>query len=398
MTDRAENAPPTVLQVIPAMKSGGAELGALQVAEALTRAGGRAFVMSEGGRMVAALERAGATHVTAPVATKNPARILANALRIARFCRANGVQVIHARSRAPAWSCLLAARLTGCAFVATYHSGYRAQNRLKNFYNGVMARADRVIAVSEWIAEDIRRHHAPPEGRIVVIHRAVDPERFDPARIDPAARARLRESWGVGPGTMAILLAGRISRRKGQHLMVEAAARLRRDPGAPPFAMIFAGDDQGKTAYRDEVAARIRALGLEDAVRFVGHLEDMPLAYAAADISVSAATAPEGYQRAMLESQAMGVPVAVSDIGPGVEVVRAPPRWPEDQATGLNFRGNDVEDLTRALLELMTMPPERRAAMGARASAWVRSEHTVGRLTAQTLEVYRQVLAERGRR
>ncbi len=394
-TSPAETARPlTVLQVIPAMMSGGAELGALQVAQAIVREGGRAFLMSEGGRMVPALEATGAVHLAAPVATKNPIGIIRNGLRIARFCRENGVDVIHARSRAPAWSCLIAARLTGARFVATYHSGYNEQNRLKSLYNGVMARGDKVIAVSDWIADQIRARYGTPESRIAVIHRAVDPEVFDPDRISDAEIAAQRAVWGVPEGALVALLAGRIARRKGQHLVVEAAARLRDDPEVPPFVVIFAGDDQGKTAYRDAVTARIEELGVGDVVRLVGHVDDMPTAYAAADISISAATAPEGYQRAMLESQAMARPVAVSDVGPGVEVVHAPPRWPESEMTGLNFRGGDVDALTHALRALLTMPAETRREIGRRGSAWVRSEHTVSRLTSDTLKVYREVLGQ----
>ena len=382
----------TVLQVIPAMKSGGAELGALQVGRALVEAGHRAFIMSEGGRMVADIRKAGVVHVEARVATKNPVTILLNGFRIARFCRENDVGVIHARSRAPAWSCYVAVRLTGAPFVTTYHSGYSEQNYLKHLYNRVMALSDRVIAVSDWIADLIASRYRPDPDRVVVIHRAVCPAVFDPAAVSEARRAALRRKWGAPDDARIVLLAGRIARRKGQDTLVGAAAILKADPAMPPFICILAGDDQGKARFRDDISAGIRAAGVEDVVKMVGHVDDMPAAYAAADVSVSAALAPEGYQRAMLESQAMGCPVVVSDVGPGVEVVHAPPRYPEPEMTGLNFKGGDARALAGAIKHILTLPEAERRAIGARGSAWVRTEHTVARLTGDTIALYRELV------
>lgn len=383
----------TVLQIIPAMRSGGAELGCLQVAEALVEAGHRALVISEGGRMVDDLARVGAEHITASMATKNPWRMRANARLLAGLIRREKIDLLHARSRAPAWSAWAAAGQVGVPFLTTYHSGYSERNALKRLYNSVMVKGARVIAVSDWIADLIASRYGTPRSRIAVIHRVVDTERFDAVRVSEDRKAALRQAWGLSGDAPVILLTGRVTRRKGHDVLARAAARLKDEV---PFICICAGDDQAGTSYRAEMDRLIATLGLGDGFRFVGHVDDMPAAYALASVSVSAATAPEGFQRAMLESQAMGVPVAVSDEGPGVEVVRAPPRVREKEATGYNFGSGDAAALARALRALLTMPDAERRAMGRRGRDWVRGTYSRETLTRATLALYQDVVRERG--
>lgn len=373
------------------MRSGGAELGCLQVAEALIAAGHRALVISEGGRMVDDLVRAGAEHITAPMATKNPVRLWANARMLARLIAREQVDVIHARSRAPAWSAWLASKRARIPFVTTYHSGYREANALKRAYNSVMVKGARVIAVSQWIADLIASRYGTPRSRIVVIHRVVDLERFDPAAVSEARKEALRRAWGVDGNAPIILLPGRVTRRKGHDVLLRAAAHIKDELG---FTVVCAGDDQAGSSYRAEMDRLLAQLGLEDRVKFVGHVTDMPAAYALAAVSVSAATSPEGFQRAMLESQAMGVPVAVSDEGPGVEVVRAAPRCAADETTGFNFPSGDTQGLAAALRTLLTMPEAARRAMGARGQAWVAGAYGRDTLTRATLALYQDVVRE----
>ncbi len=383
----------TVLQVIPAMRSGGAELGCLQVAEALAAAGHRALVISEGGRMVDDLVRVGAEHITASVATKNPARIWLNARMLARLIAREHVDVVHARSRAPAWSAWLAAKRAGIPFVTTYHSGYTEASALKRAYNAVMVKGARVIAVSQWIADLIASRYGTPRAKIAVIHRVVDLERFDPAAVSEERRAALRRAWGVASDTPIILLPGRVTRRKGHDVLLRAAALIKDDLA---FTIVCAGDDQAGSSYRAEMDRLVAQLGLADRVEFVGHVTDMPAAYALATASVSAATSPEGFQRAMLESQAMGVPVAVSDEGPGVEVVRAAARCGEGEATGFNFASGDAQALAAALRTILSMSDAERRAMGARGRAWVASAYGRDTLTRATLALYQDVVREAG--
>lgn len=384
----------TVLQVIPRMRAGGAELGCLQVAEALIAAGHRALVASEGGRMVEALERAGATHITLPLASKNPVRIWANGRTLAGIIRAEGVDIIHARSRAPAWSALHAARATGIAFVTTYHSEYSERGPLKRLYNSVMARSDKVIAVSHNMAGLIHGRYGTETARIAVIPRAIDPERFDPAAVSAERIARVREAVGAAPGDRIVLLAGRITRRKAQGDLI-AATGLLKERGVDNFICVFAGEVE-KPDYRAELEAAAARAGVADRIRFPGNVADMPALYLASDVSLNISAA-EGLPRVALESQAMGTPVIVSDTGPGREVALTPPDTPLAAATGLRVPTGDARALADRLAELLSWPAEDRRAMGARGSEHVRSRYTLARMTGATLGVYAEVLAGRPR-
>jgi glycosyltransferase involved in cell wall biosynthesis len=386
--------PITVLQVIPRMRAGGAELGCLQVAEALVKAGHTALVVSEGGRMVEQLEAAGGRHIALPVASKNPATLALNANRLVRLIREHRVDIIHARSRAPAWSALAAARRTSTAFVTTYHSEYSERGRLKNLYNGVMARSDTVIAVSHYMAKLIRERYATPEERIRVIPRAFDPARFDRATLTADRIAAVREQFGAAPQDRIALLAGRITRRKAQDHLVEAMGILK-SQGRPVPLVVLAGEIE-KPDFHAALVARAEALGVTDRLRVPGHVADMAAAYVASAVLLNISE-HEGLPRVALEAQAMGTPVVVSDTGPGREVALTPPDTPLEAATGLRVPYADPPRLAEALATLLEGPEDARAAMGERAARHVRSTFTLDRLTSATLDVYRTVLARRAR-
>ena len=213
----------TILQIIPQLDTGGAEMATLEMAGALSLAGARAVVFSEGGRLVAEIEGAGGQVLTFPAGTKNPARMLANARRLARFIRERGVDLVHARSRAPAWSALLAARRTGVPLVTTYHGIYGSRGPLKTLYNSVMARGDLVIANSLYTADLIRERHGTPAERLRVIHRGADLAKFDPAAVAPERVRALRDAWGVAAHERVVLQAARLTDWKGQRYVIEAA-------------------------------------------------------------------------------------------------------------------------------------------------------------------------------
>lgn len=373
------------------MRAGGAELGCLQVAEALVATGNRALVASEGGRMVEALEAAGATHITLPLASKNPFVMWLNSRRLADIIRAERVDIIHARSRAPAWSALGAARATGIRFVTTYHSEYSERGRIKRFYNGVMARADRVVSVSDNMRGLIQSRYGLPAERIAVIHRAFDPARFDPSAVTPERLAALRAEIGIRPEDRIVLLPGRITRRKAQAHLVEAAGLLKAR-GIEDFVCVFAGEVE-KEDYMAELTGRARALGLSERIRFPGNVGDMAALYSLATVSLNISES-EGLPRVALEAQAMGVPVIVSDTGPGREVALTAPDVPPEEATGLRVPYAAPEALAGALAELLGWPEAERAAMGGRAAAHVRGRYTLARLTRGYLEVYRDLVRQ----
>jgi glycosyltransferase involved in cell wall biosynthesis len=369
----------------------------LQVAEALIAAGHRAIVVSEGGRMEADLEKIGATFVRLPVATKNPSQIIANARRLASLARETHADLLHAQSRAPAWSCFLAARLASVPFVTTYDNGYREQHALKRLYNSVMVRGAQVFALGERLASLIEQRYGTPRERITVVDRSIDLSIFNPARIDPERKQSLARAWGLRPGERVVVLPGRLTRRKGPHVLVDAAIRLR-EAGLRGFVCVLAGEEQNRSRYATELWDCIHQSNLAEVIRFVGHCPDMPAAYALADIAVSTVLPPGGAQRAMLEAQAMGIPVVVSDAGACSEVVLAPPDVPETRATGFLYPAGNAAELAQTLFKVLAMGNPVREAMGARGQTFVASRFPRQAFTERMLSVYAEVVASRRQR
>lgn len=365
-----------VLQVLPALGGGGVERGTVEMAQAITRAGGIALVASAGGRLAAQVEAAGGRNIPLPLDAKNPLAIWRNAARLAAVIRAEGVRLVHARSRAPAWSAWLAARRAGVPFVTTYHGAYGEGIPGKRAYNAVMARGARVIAISHFIADlIIRRHHIDP-ARIRVIPRGVDPAAFDPATVAPERVRRLAEAWSLPPGRPVAMLPGRLARWKGQSVFLRALAG--RD-----VAGVLVGDAGQHSTYARELAAEAVRLGVD--LRLVGHCDDMPAALALADVVVSASVEPEAFGRVVIEAQAMARPVIASAHGGAAETIK-------DGDTGLLVKPGDAAALGAALDRVLAMAPETRAALGARARAAVRARYTVAAMQAATIGVYREVL------
>jgi glycosyltransferase involved in cell wall biosynthesis len=386
---------PTILQIIPELDTGGAELSAIEVAGAIAKAGGRALVLSEGGRLVARLQAAGGEFVPFAAASKNPARILWNARTMARLIRREGVDLIHARSRAPAWSARLAARATGKPFVTTYHGAYGESSALKRVYNRVMADGDLVIANSNYTSRLVQDRYGTPPARIRVIHRGVDGSDFDPAAIAPDRVAALRRAWNVTPQARVILNPARLTSWKGQSVLI-AAAKLLKDRGELGNAVIvLAGDAQGRDAYRTALDQQIAEAGLENEVRLVGHVADMPAAYHLAHLAVVASTQPEAFGRVGTEAQIMGCPVIATAIGAPPETVLAEPAVPASERTGWLVAAGDAEALAAAMSAGLKMPPAERSALGARARAHVLRSFSLQAMRRQTLAVYDELLGTR---
>lgn len=383
-------APPTILQIIPQLETGGAELSTIEIAEAVTRAGGRAIVLSEGGRLLDRLAEAGGEFMAFPAKTKNPATILLNAQRIASIARRENVSLIHARSRAPAWSALIAARKLGLPFVTTYHGAYNEKSKLKNWYNGVMARADVVIANSRYTADLVQSRYGTPSSKLRVIYRGVDLRRFDPTAVSAERIAALKAKWGASERTRVVLQAARLTHWKGQGHLVSLAARMREK--FPDVLFVFAGDDQGRSGYRAELDQKIAAQGLGNAVRLVGHEDDIPAAFAAAHVAFVGSIEPEAFGRAAAEAQAMGCPVISTNIGAPPETVLAPPRVTADQRTGWLVTPGDLDEYEAALSEALSLDDAQRAAIAARARQHVVANFTTANMQRQTLGVYAELL------
>ncbi len=316
---------PVILQIVPELSAGGAERSTIEMAEAITLGGGRALVVSAGGRLEDELAEAGGELVRFPAKTKNPAAILFNAGRLGGLIRQRGVSLIHARSRAPAWSAFIAARRTKRCFVTTYHGIYNQEGRLKAFYNSVMARGDAVICNSHYTAKLVRHRHPDSSARVGVIYRGVDLERFDPAAVTADRVRALREMWGVPAGKRIVLLPARLSRWKGQHVLIDAAAQLHARGECADAVFVLIGDEQNRSAYRAELEASIETQGLRGRVIVAGHCDDMPAAFKSAAFTVLPSIEAEAFGRSSIESQAMGCPVIASNIGAFPETVPAEP-------------------------------------------------------------------------
>jgi glycosyltransferase involved in cell wall biosynthesis len=386
--------PLRILIVVPTLELGAADASVVDLVRILVAAGHQPIVVSRGGRRAADIGKLGAEWVALNVASINPAVMLANVPRLIRIIRERQCDVVHAHGRAAAWSAYLAAVATRCPFVTTWYKGFRQQNVFKRLYNSVMVRGERVIVVSGQLADLVGERYGTPPSRINVIPASVDIERFDPAGVAPARIDAIRESWGVRPGTKVVLVIGRMRRRKGHHVAIDAARRLK-DLGMRDFLCVFAGEEGGSTRYADELWDRVLTTGTADVIRLAGAVEDRPAAYAAATVVVSAAVEPEGMQRAILEAQAMARPVIVSDLGAGSDVVLTPPAVSEDRMTGLRFPAKDASALAAALVRLFSMPDMMRDALGARGRAWVADAFNTVMVAEQTLALYAGVARRR---
>jgi glycosyltransferase involved in cell wall biosynthesis len=387
--------PLTVLVVVPTLHAGAADAGAIDLVRILNRGGHRAIVVSRGGRFEGEIEAAGAEFVRLDVESHNPVVMIHSALALARLVRERRCDVVHAHGRAAAWSGYFATRISRVPLLTTWYKGFREQNFFKRLYNGVMVRGERVIAVSDQIAELIvERYRLAPE-RIAVVPASIDTERFDPAGISAARLDAVRRSWGVTPDTKVILVVGRMLRRKGHHVVVKAVHRLNQR-GLKDFVCVFAGEDQGRTRYTGELWDLVSATGTTNVVRLAGAVDDMPAAYAAATVVVSAAVQAEGLQRAILEAQAMARPVVVSDLAAGPEVVLAPPAVAEERMTGLRVPAGDEAALAAALIRLFSLSDTARAGIGRRGRAWVTDHFDAQSIERATLALYAEIARPRG--
>lgn len=380
----AEPAAKVILQIVPSLDTGGAERTTIDIARALRAAGWTALVATRGGRMAPELAQAGGELIRMRAGSKSPRVIWANAGRLVRLIRERNISLIHARSRSPAWSALLAARRCHIPFVTTYHGIYQAKWPFKRWYNSVMARGDVVIANSEWTAEHVRRTYAPK--RLVTIPRGIDLAYFDPAKVEPYRVTALRARWHTQTDERVVLLPGRLSRWKGQLVLLAAIDRLQKTNRLPKgVRVVIAGDAQRRDTYREELKATVARYELHGIAGIEDHIDDMAAAYCAADIVVSASTDPEAFGRVPPEAAAMGKPVIATDHGGARETV-------VNGETGLLVIPDNVTALADALAELFARPQDQLAAMGERGRAHIVRNFSLERMCADTLAVYRELL------
>jgi len=374
--------PPVILQVLPELRSGGVERGTVEIARAIVKAGGVSLVASAGGNMVGQIQQVGAKHITLPLASKNPFTIWLNSLRLAQIIRKHNVDIVHARSRAPAWSAWLATQKTGCKFITTFHGTYGLQNEWKKKYNAIMTRGDLVIAISHFISDHIQKNYEIDPAKIRIIHRGVDLQLFNPNAHSAERMIELAKEWRLPEELPLILFPGRFARWKGQDVFVKALAEL---PHRNFFAVIL-GDDKGHPNYREEIEQLIVELGLSGHVRIARHTPFVTEAYKLARLVVATSIEPEAFGRVVLEAQAMGKPVIATNQGGPQETVI-------DKETGLLVPPNDIETLAAAIDNVLSMPEDlyEQVKNDAIANAKLFS---LDQMCEQTIRVYLELLPQ----
>jgi glycosyltransferase involved in cell wall biosynthesis len=372
--------PPAVLQILPSLVSGGAERGTVDLAGALAAAGWSSYVASAGGPLERDILRAGAAHLALPLASKNPLVMRRNTAALRELIRRLGIDIVHARSRAPAWSAWSAARATGRHLVTTFHNAYGARTALKRRYNSIMARGERVIAISHFVADHAASVYGVGPDRLRTIPRGVDLGIFDPARVGAQRIISLARQWRLPDDAPVVMLPARLTRWKGGLDFIAAiAATGRRD-----ICCLLVGAEQHR-GFRRELEATIERQGLGGLFRIVEDCRDMPAAYMLADVVVSASSDPEGFGRVIVEAQAMGRPVVATDHGGARETI-------VPGVTGWLVPARDPAGLSAGINEALSLSAGEREHFTRRAMAHIAARFSLEAMCARTIAVYEELL------
>lgn len=374
----------TILQVLPQLETGGVEKGTVEIAAAIVKKGWRAVVVSHGGKMVRALERVGAEHITLPMHKKNPISFLLNIFRLKRIIKAYEIDVVHARSRAPAWSAYFAAKALNIPFVTTFHGTYNFKTNLKRNYNSIMAKGDVVIAISEFIKEHITTHYLKDhesQARIRIIHRGIDEAVYHPDNIKQHRLLRLINQYRLPENKRIILLPARLTALKGHPLLLQALAQIDHEDAVA----VFIGSDQGRTHYRTNIERLIKKLGLEGRVYICEECHDMPALYRLASIVVSTSTKPEAFGRTVVEAQAVGKPIIAPRHGAALELII-------EHETGFFFEACNETSLSKTLQYVLDMPVETLTKICETAQLRAFNEFSLSSFQEKTIAVYEELL------
>ena len=365
-----------VLQVTPELNAGGVEATTLEIAQALIAEGHGAHVVSAGGRMEEALIHMGAISHIADIGSKNILTVPKRIKLLRAIINHHDIDIVHARSRAPAWPAFYAAKAEGLPFVTTYHGIYNSGSALKTYYNSVMARGARIIANSDFTKAHITKTHGTEVERITVIPRGVDMVRFNPAKVSAKDATAQRDHWGTTPEQKIILLPGRLTRWKGPLVAIEALAKL-----PDNHVLVLLGDAQGRDDFVAELDAKAQSLRVTDRVIKAGHSRDVPTALAAADVVISASTDPEAFGRVAAEAQAMQKPVVATAHGGALETV-------VDGQTGFLVTSSNAQALADGIRKALDWTEYDGPAARARIAANFSTES----LQAKTLAIYKDLL------
>jgi len=374
-----------VLQVLPELNQGGVEVGTTEIASELQKRDIKNFVASQGGRMLGNLDHLKVKHFTLPLKTKNIFKMYLNYLRLVKIIKENGVTIVHARSRAPAWSAYWAAKKCGVHYITTFHGTYGlGPHGIKKIYNQVMTFGEKIIAVSNHIKEHIIRNYGIDEGKIQVISRCVNMENFDVENTSAERMIKFLEENNIPTDKPLITLIGRLTNWKGQKLLIEALNKIK----DMDFHCLLIGDDQGRTQYTEDLHDMIENYNMEERYTFIRHVSDVPAAMLVSDVVLSTSIEPEAFGRIAIEGQAMGRIVVASDIGGSKETVI-------DGVTGKLFKSGDVDDLAAAIKWALSLSKEEREKIGANAIKNVKEHFTKQIMCDKTISVYEEIVNQK---
>jgi len=378
----------SVLQVLPHLNSGGLVSGAIEVSEALQKSGMRSFVASEGGRREREIIRTGGKVFNFSLGSKNPLIIFLNIYKLSRIIKKYKINIIHARSRAPAWSAYFAAKKMGIPFVTTFHGTYSIQNNLKKKYNSIMVKADKVIAISSFINKHILSNYKVDQEKIVTVHRGINIEKYDYLKVSNERLIAFSKKFNIPEDSFVILLPGRITRWKGHILLIEAISKLQRSD----IICLFVGDLQGRNKYFAELNKTIDKFKLKNNFRIISNQSDMALIYKLSDVVVSASLEPEAFGiepeafgRVVAEAQAMGRPTVAVNHGGGPEIII-------DGVTGWLFRPGDANDLAEKINKALNLNIDDRKKMSVKAIERAKLNFNNEMMCAKKLNIYAELV------
>ncbi|MDB2697939.1 glycosyltransferase family 4 protein [Candidatus Pelagibacter bacterium] len=377
-----------VLQVIPKLGYGGAETGCYDIAHYLPENDCGSFIVTSGGELLKFIDKKKVKIIKLPVHSKNPLIIFINFLALVAIILVKNISIVHARSRAPAWSCLLAAKITGRKFVTTFHGTYNFNNKIKKFYNSVMVRSDLIIAGSNFIFSHIKDNYTKylnAKKKLLVIFRGINVDYFDPTTKLDSDEKKLLKKWQIEKDKKIILLPGRLTGWKGQEVFIEAINLVNIELGYEAFYAVILGSDQGRDLYRKKLIRITEQHRLNNQVKFIDHCNDMALAYKVSDIVISASIEPEAFGRVAVEAQSMEKPIIASDIGGSNETII-------DEKTGFLFESNNAKSLSKKILKVLSMDEARLKSIGKEGRKNIIQKFNVEKMCFSTYSEYKRIL------
>ncbi|WP_435088481.1 glycosyltransferase family 4 protein [Candidatus Pelagibacter bacterium nBUS_29] len=377
-----------VLQVIPKLGYGGAETGCYDIAHYLPENDCGSYIVTSGGELLKFIDKKKVKIIKLPVHSKNPLIIFINFLALIGVILINNISIVHARSRAPAWSCLLAAKITGRKFVTTFHGTYNFNSKIKKFYNSVMVRSDLIIAGSNFIFSHIKENYTKyfdAKKKLLVIFRGINVDYFDPTTKLDSDEKKLLKKWQIEKDKKIILLPGRLTGWKGQEVFIEAVNLVNIELGYEAFYAVILGSDQGRDLYKKKLIRLTEQHRLNNQVKFIDHCNDMALAYKISDIVISASIEPEAFGRVAVEAQSMEKPILASDIGGSNETII-------DEKTGFLFESNNAKSLSKKILKVLSMDEASLQSIGKEGRKNIIQKFNVEKMCFSTYSEYKRIL------